>query len=95
MTKSTNLGNRTKFKVQFHDDPRVTIQSNYGWFGDFLAVSSVDDCANQCFDATNLAHNSLVALVIAGEVGKNAGRACDNVDIARAQQLDESLQQSF
>ena len=55
--------------------------------GDLLPVPGRDDGLDESLDAPDLAHDNLVLLVVAGQVGQDSGGAGDDVDVTGAQKL--------
>ena len=56
-------------------------------------VSRGDDGPDQGLDAAHLADHHLVLLVVARQVGEDPRRAGHDVDVGRAEELDEALHQ--
>ena len=56
-------------------------QSTDGWFCDVLSVSRLHDGSDESLDTIHLAHDHLVALVVACQVTDNASSTGDNVDV--------------
>lgn len=70
-------------------------QSANSWLGDLFAIAGVDDGAHERIHATHLAHDNLVALVVARQVGEDAGGARHEVDVGRAEQVHQALQETL
>lgn len=68
-------------------------KSTHGWLSDLFSVSGCNDGLDEGFNASDLAHDNLVLLVVAGKIGKDASCTSDNVDIAGAKQLNQALHQ--
>lgn len=62
---------------------------------DLLTIAGVDDGAHESVHAAHLAHDHLVALVVAGQVGEDAGGARHEVDIGGAKQVHQALQKTL
>lgn len=74
---------------------REVAQRAHRRLGYLLALARVDDRADQRVHAAHLAHGHLVALVVAGQVGQDAGRAGHDVHVGRSQDLHERLEQAL
>ena len=68
-------------------------ESAHRRLSDFLTVAGRDDSADERLDATHLADDHLVLLIIACQIGEYSSGASHNVDVAGAQQLNEALHQ--
>ena len=56
-------------------------KSAHSRLSDILVVTGLQNDVDQSFDAINLAHNCLVALIVAGQFGQDPCSTGDNVDV--------------
>jgi len=64
---------------------------NYRGFGDLVAIASLQNGSYQTLNAADLTDYHLVVVVVASEVGQDAGGARHHVDVFGPQQTNNGL----
>jgi len=55
--------------------------STHSWFSDVIPFCGLKQCIHEGIDASDLAHETLVDLVVARQVRQDSSHTCDDIDV--------------